>query len=154
MDLQSLETQNLLLIALSILVFILVFQNFFLRSRYKRIFRKNKEFSIENVISEHLSRTDRVEKDMEALLKDIVKLQEHSKKMVQKANMKRYNAFSDTGSNQSFTISLLDANNNGLLLTGLHSREGVRLYAKPVADGSSEHQLSNEEAEILREALN
>ena len=118
MDLQSLETQNLLLIALSILIFTLVAQNFFLRAKYKKIFRKNDGYSLENVVSGHLSRTDKLEKDIATLMKDLISMQEESKNMVQKAVIKRYNPFKDTGSDQSFTISLLDGKNSGLLLTG------------------------------------
>ena len=153
MDLQSLETQNLLLIALSILVFILVFQNFFLRSRYKKIFRKSDGFSIENVLSGQLSKADKLERDIEGLVADLMKLEKHSKGLTKKAAIKRYNPFKDSGSDQSFTISLLDGNNNGLLLTGLHSRDGVRLYAKPVESGIPQHRLSEEEADILKETL-
>ncbi len=153
MSLQSLEIQNILLITLSVLVFLLIIQNFFLRKRYKKIFKKNDEYSIENVLSEHLSRTGKTERNIKKLMDDIIKLEKHSESLVRRTLIKRYNPFKDSGSDQSFTISLLDGTNNGLLLTGLYSRDGVRVYAKPVENGLTKHGLSNEEAEILKESI-
>ncbi len=152
MDLiKSLEFQNILLITLSVLVLVLIIQNIFLKNKYKKIFKKNNNLSVEGIIAESLSKTEKIEKDLEKLLNEVFKLQEQSQNMIQKAYIKRYNPFKDIGSDQSFTISLLDAKNNGLLLTGLHSREGVRLYAKPIEKGTSKYKLSEEEVEILKE---
>ncbi|MBI3671622.1 DUF4446 family protein [Candidatus Azambacteria bacterium] len=154
MDIQSLETQNILLIILSLLVFVLIIQNIFLRMKYKKIFRQNEGFSMEDVLSSHFSRTDSIEKEIKNIFDKILKIESHSKGLVQSAKIKRYNPFKDSGSDQSFTISLLDGKNNGLLLTGLHSREGIRIYAKPVENGVSQHKLSEEESEILKESFN
>ncbi len=153
MSLQSLEIQNILLIILSVLVFLLIIQNFFLRKRYKKIFKKNDEHSIENVLSEYLSRTEKTERNIKKLMNDLIKLEKHSESLVRRTLIKRYNPFKDSGSDQSFTISLLDGTNNGLLLTGLYSRDGVRVYAKPVENGLTKHGLSNEEAEILKKSI-
>ena len=64
----------------------------------------------------------------------------------------RYNPFSDTGSDQSFSIALLDSDNNGMVITSLYSRDGNRVYAKPVKNNVSEYSLSNEEKEAIIKA--
>jgi len=69
----------------------------------------------------------------------------------------RFNPFSQTGGNQSFSLALLDGNNNGLVISSLHSREGTRIYAKMVKEGEGKGKgkkssFSNEEKEAILKA--
>jgi len=69
---------------------------------------------------------------------------------IQRVFMKRFNPFEETGGNQSFSMALLDANNDGVVLSSLHARSGTRIYAKPVKSGKqTEHELSMEEQEVI-----
>ncbi len=72
---------------------------------------------------------------------------------VQKVGFMRFNPFEHTGSDQSFAVALLDRQDNGLVLSSLYTREGVRVYAKEVQRGSSKHPLSEEEQKVLRQAM-
>lgn len=63
--------------------------------------------------------------------------------------VKRYKAFSDQGSDLSFSVALLDEGQNGIVLTGIHNREETYLYAKPVENGHSSYSLSPEEKEVI-----
>lgn len=65
----------------------------------------------------------------------------------------RFNPFSDTGGSHSFVICLLDTLKNGILLTSLHSRGITRFYAKKVAGGKAEQDLSSEERQALNQAI-
>jgi hypothetical protein len=65
----------------------------------------------------------------------------------------RYDAFGDMGGAQSFSVALLDADGNGLLLTSINARSETRTYCKAVRRGASEQTLSPEEREALDEAL-
>ena len=67
------------------------------------------------------------------------------KKSIQKVGIIRYNAYKDTGSDLSFTLALLDENNNGVVLNGIYSREMSNIYAKPIENGKSTYTLSDEE---------
>ena len=42
---------------------------------------------------------------------------------------------------------------DGIVLSSLHGRTNTRLFAKPVADGSSPHNLSDEETQAIRIAV-
>ncbi|MBT9172450.1 MAG: hypothetical protein DDT21_00833 [Syntrophomonadaceae bacterium] len=64
----------------------------------------------------------------------------------------RFNAFKDTGSDLSFAVALLDAGENGVVLSSIYGREESRTYAKPVKAGRSPYQLSGEEQEAIRRA--
>jgi hypothetical protein len=80
-------------------------------------------------------------------------LEKKSKFNFQKIGLVRYNPFSDVGGNQSFSLALLDANNNGMVLTGLFGREGNRVYGKPIKNGESEYSLSEEEKKAIEKAI-
>ena len=68
--------------------------------------------------------------------------------------MVRDNPFEDTGSDQSFAIALLDDRRDGVVISSpLHGRSNTRIFAKPVAHGSSPHNLSDEESEAIRIAV-
>ena len=74
------------------------------------------------------------------------------RRTVQRVGLVRYNPFEDTGSNQSFALALLDGDEDGVVISSLHSRANTRIYAKPINGGRAEAALSDEEAEALRMA--
>ncbi|MBB3130492.1 uncharacterized protein YlxW (UPF0749 family) [Paenibacillus rhizosphaerae] len=67
--------------------------------------------------------------------------------------IKRYNAFSERGSDLSFSIAIVDADRSGVVITALYSRDSSYVYAKPVEAGQSTYPLSPEEAEAITLAL-
>jgi hypothetical protein len=74
---------------------------------------------------------------------------------IQKIGLIRFNPFKDTGGDQSFILSLVDAEESGVVITGLYSRSGTRWYAKRVVRGKGvEHELSDDEKRSLKMAKN
>jgi hypothetical protein len=65
----------------------------------------------------------------------------------------RYDAYGEMSGQQSTSIALLDANRSGIILSSIHHRDQARLYAKQVHNGQAELQLSPEEDEAIRLAL-
>jgi hypothetical protein len=80
-------------------------------------------------------------------------IDERTRRSLQHIGMVRFNPFDDTGSDQSFAIALLDDRRDGVVISSLHGRSNTRLFAKPVAAGSSPHTLSDEEAQAIRIAV-
>jgi len=72
---------------------------------------------------------------------------------LQKMELIRFNPFNETGGDHSFSVAILNGKNDGLIMTGLHTRERTRIYIKGVKKGSSEHELSKEEGEALKRAV-
>lgn len=68
----------------------------------------------------------------------------------QKVGVVRYNAIEKVGADLSFAIAMLDAEDNGIVLNGIYSRDGSYVYSKPVQNGQSTYQLSDEEKEAIR----
>jgi hypothetical protein len=65
----------------------------------------------------------------------------------------RYDAYGEMSGHQSTSIALLDARRNGVVLSSIIHREQARLYAKRVEGGVGELELSPEEQEAVRLAL-
>ncbi len=74
---------------------------------------------------------------------------------IQKIGLLRFNPFKDTGGDQSFILSLIDATDSGVVITALYSRSGTRWYSKRVVKGKGvEHELSDDEKKSLIMAKN
>lgn len=71
-----------------------------------------------------------------------------------KIGIKRYNAFGERGNELSFSAAFVDDQKNGIIITGLYSRDGSYVYAKPLEHGQSSYALSSEEEEAIALAGN
>jgi hypothetical protein len=65
----------------------------------------------------------------------------------------RYDAWGEMSGRQSTSVALLDANRSGIVLSSIHHRDTARLYVKQVVAGQPELELSPEEEEAVRLAL-
>jgi hypothetical protein len=65
----------------------------------------------------------------------------------------RYDAYGEMSGRQSTSIALLDATRSGIVLSSIHHRDQARMYAKQVHEGRGELELSPEEDEAVRLAL-
>lgn len=150
---------NFYLIA-SIVILVLLAWSVFLqvrlektRKRIKIFFEGRKTKDLEEVIAEQLKRTKKTESDIEKLFKWNEDLQKIADISIQKVGVIRFNPFKDTGGDQSFAIALLNKDNNGLVISSLYSREGTRIYTKPIEKGESSYHLSEEEKQAIQKAI-
>lgn len=72
---------------------------------------------------------------------------------IQKIGFYRYNAFPDTGGQLSFSIAVLDGQQNGFVLTSRYGRQEARVYAKEISGNTNLSRLSLEEEEAIRRAV-
>lgn len=99
----------------------------------------------------------KVQKSMEILEGQNLRLQKTEEKLrqsVDRAELVRFNAFDNMGSDLSFALALLNQEGNGIVLSSINSREESRVYAKPVTAGASTYHLSDEEKQALDKAKN
>ena len=95
----------------------------------------------------------RLDAAVEQLSADDRRLAERLSAAVQKVALLRYDAFEDVGGRLSFSCALLDDQGNGVVVTSINGRQDTRVYAKPVRGGTSEYNLSEEEEEVIRDAV-
>ena len=74
-------------------------------------------------------------------------------KAFQKIGIVKYDAYQQMGGLLSFSLALLDEDNNGLILNSVHSTEGCYTYTKEVVYGECKLELSNEEKVALDQAM-
>jgi len=103
-------------------------------------------------VKEVLRYLDNLEKKIEKCANSLENLEKVKNLPIQKMGIVRFNPFSGTGSDQSFSVALLNGENTGVVLTSIFSREGNRVYAKPVEAGESKYSLSEEEKEAIKKA--
>lgn len=72
----------------------------------------------------------------------------------QKIGIVKYDTFKEMGGKLSFSLCLLDDENNGFILTSMHTREGCYTYVKEIIKGESFVVLAAEERRALEEAKN
>ncbi len=96
-----------------------------------------------------LQRTRRHQEQIEVLDASVAQIVGTLPHTVQGLGVMRYNAFNGVGGAQSFSMALVDERGHGVIMTGLHGRDDVRVYAKPLENWKSPHSLSAEEQEVL-----
>jgi len=111
-------------------------------------FFKKKEKEPEN-FKEILAYFKDLEKNFEKLSEELENLKKESQFSIQKIGLVRFNPFKEIGGDQSFSVALLDSNDSGIVITSLYTREGNRVYGKPIEKGLSKYLLSEEENQVL-----
>ena len=119
---------------------------------FNRLVRRTKKGDLKRVLEKVLAVEVENTRAIKMLGKEIDKLQDEGQFHVQKVGLIRFNPFRETGGDHSFSIALLDGKDTGVILTGLHTRERTRVYAKAIKKGKSEHELSNEEKKAFTKA--
>lgn len=104
---------------------------------------------IKKVLEKVLSDESKNSSDIKILEKRISLVEEDSKSHVQKVGLIRFNPFKELGGDHSFCLAILDGQDSGIVITGLHTRERTRVYMKEIKKGSSASDLSVEEKKAV-----
>jgi len=123
-----------------------------IKKRLKAFFNGKKAIDLEGVLFEEIKRLKKAENNVDELFKSTDILKKITNHTIQKTSIVRFNPFKDTGGDQSFAIALLDSNDNGMIISSLFTRQGTRVYSKPIKNGKSKYPLSKEELEALKQA--
>lgn len=145
-----------ILFFLFILCIVLCIKQRKLKKRYDFFMGANRrpDISLEEKLNEYLQEVCTVKERYEKLLNIVNDMNENMNFCIQKVGVVRYNPFEEMGGNLCFCVAMLDANDNGVVLNGIHSRTGSYTYAKPIELGVSAYILSKEEMEALEKAKN
>lgn len=145
------------LIINTILMIIFFITTFIIGKSYKNLNNRYLDFmsklgngeNVEGMLSEYLKIVDEINKKTKDQEQNLIRLETNLKKCVQKVGIVRYNAYGDTGSDLSFTLALMDADDNGIVVNGLYSRESSSIFAKPLVKGDTKYNLSAEEIQAI-----
>lgn len=101
--------------------------------------------NLDEMLKKYLEDVKNVKQDNSEIKAYYTKLDNDINASIQKIGLVRYNAFKDVGSDLSFAVALLDRENNGIVFNGIYGSESSNIYAKPIKNGESSYQLSEEE---------
>lgn len=109
---------------------------------------------LETLIAEHSESILHMDKEIQELFEISNRIHNLASRGLHKIGVIRFNPFKDIGGNQSFVVALLDGKNSGVVISSLHTREGTRVYSKPITRGASEeYQLTEEETKAVASAM-
>jgi hypothetical protein len=144
---------GLVIIGLAVTVLVMWRRMRLAAASYRSLVSDSQGGSLQQLLDSHLGKVIEVGTRMEELGAMYEALETRSRASLQHVGLVRFNPFEDTGSDQSFAIALLDDRRDGIVLSSLHGRGQTRVFAKPVEGGTSSHQLSDEEAQAIRVAI-
>lgn len=155
------DYQSIVILAMVIIMIILLFLQILNRveinrieKRYKKMMKSSVGKNLEEMVFEYNEKVDKAlatASNIESMYKDV---DGRLKRCVQKVSVIRYRAFENVGSDLSYSIAMLDEMNNGLVITGIYGRSESTSFTKPIENGISKYDLSEEEKLAIRSAIN
>jgi hypothetical protein len=157
-----LSQNNLQLLTLSLAGFVIVLFVIVLflwiqlakgNTKYKKLLNGASSVNIEQLLLDMQEKLNEQKATAYTQHQAIEVIQTKLTKMKSNVAIHRYNAFGDTGSDLSFSIAILDEHKDGIILSGIHSREMTYIYAKPVEKGASSYSLTPEEKDAINQTV-
>lgn len=142
-----------LMILLFIMLIISMTQNKRLRIKYQKFMQGKDAKSLEETIIKELAEVKRLTESDKENKKNIDRIFHNLNETYQKMGMVKYDAFHEMGGKLSFSIAMLDKENDGFVLNAVHSRDGCYTYVKEIVKGKSVILLAQEEKEALDIAM-
>lgn len=123
-----------------------------LEYRLRKLFAGSPARNLEEVMAEISKQMKNLKDTQEAINKHLVVVDNRLDKSIRSVQTIRFNPFEDAGSNQSFAMSFLNDEGDGVIVSSLYARDRMSIFAKPIVGGKSEFELSTEEKEVLQKS--
>lgn len=136
-------------IPLAFALMVLLLYVIYLHHKIHRFTRGETGNSLESIIKKCVDAVSEIEKRNELISQHALSLDSRVSHALRNAQMMRYKAFEVNGSNQSFSIALVNEKGNGVVITSLHARDRINTFAKPIENYSSTYELTDEEREVV-----
>jgi len=137
------------------IILMIVMLNSLLKSkkRYLKLMGGIQAKDLEEAIINMQQLVQKLDENDRKQVTEIEKLIKKTAEMQGNVGLIRYNAFSDRGTDLSFSIAFLNDKRNGVVLTGIHNRENTFIYAKPIENGNSSYLLTPEEKSAIEQTV-
>ena len=99
------------------------------------------------------ARIDDVHSAVDEVAASLARLDRRIDGCVAKLSIVRYDAYKDTGGQQSASVALLDASRSGVVVSAIQGRDYARIYVKELDRGRAPIALSPEEQEAVNRAM-
>jgi hypothetical protein len=132
-----------------VLVAILVWI-FTIEHRIKKFFAGTKAKNLEDVMVQISNQMGDLKNTQKEINMHLVTVDDRLGKSIRRVESIRFNPFEDAGSNQSFAVSFINDEGNGVIMSSLYARDRMSIFVKPISKGESEFELSDEEKRVLQ----
>lgn len=143
-----------LLLLSIILLIVFIILHFKLKKRLDAFMIGKDGASLEDDIADLFDINKQIAEKVKENRKDIRKLYKKFTKAFQKFGIVKYDAYQQMGGMLSFSMAMLDEDNDGFILNSVHSTDGCYTYTKEIREGECEIDLGNEEKVALDRAMN
>ena len=147
--------QTLVLILLAVLAIWLIAVSAVLYkifALFNKLGRGVEVVDLKKTLEKILSEEAKNESDIRLLEKRAQSIETDGLSHVQKVGLIRFNPFKELGGDHSFSLAILNGQDSGVVITGLHTRERTRVYMKDIKNGKSQSDLSLEEKKAVMTA--
>jgi hypothetical protein len=123
------------------------------RRKFGQLLNENSSQNVEELLLEHMKERQEFRKHIEQLDERVISLERKLQRSKRHLGLVRYDAFSDIGGNQSFTLAVYDDNGDGAILSSIVGRADNKVYGKNLINGKSDHNLTDEDQQAILEAV-
>lgn len=123
-----------------------------LKKRFEK-FMSKEDVNLEELLVQYTKKLNVLLQNEKEMQTSIEYMEKVVKNCVQKVGVVRYQAIQNMGADLSYTVALLDENNDGVVFNGIYGRDGCYTYAKPIVEGKSSYNLSDEEVQAIENAI-
>ncbi|MBO6178260.1 MAG: DUF4446 family protein [Selenomonadaceae bacterium] len=124
-----------------------------IKSRQQNMMRGATAASLEDIITKNVEDIARIKENITQIENDIAEINARLQKAFAKFGTMRFSAFDNVGGDQSFALAILDADDNGIVMSSLKGRDGATVYLKTVENGNADIPLMKEEITVLKDAM-
>lgn len=123
-----------------------------LKKRFEK-FMSKEDVNLEELLVQYTKKLNVLLQNEKEMQTSIEHMEKVVKNCVQKVGVVRYQAIQNMGADLSYTVALLDENDDGVVFNGIYGRDGCYTYAKPIQEGKSSYNLSDEELQAIEKAI-
>jgi len=105
------------------------------------------------IVNDNIAKGDKLIEEVNGLSEMYALVLRRMAGAIQHVGVVRFDAFRDLGGLLSFAVALLDDRGNGLIFSSIYGRSESRTYTKPIVERESKYDLSPEEKEAIRLAM-
>ncbi|NLX63913.1 MAG: DUF4446 family protein [Clostridiaceae bacterium] len=139
---------------LMILIIIAFFRLGSLSKKYKRLIKGLSKNNVEDLMTSYSDELFKVKNEIDGNIKTRLSILERQMPTcLRHFGIVSYNAFENVSNNMSFSFAALNDNCDGIVITGIYTRDNSYVYSKEIVNGESVKVLSKEEKEALKKAF-
>ena len=125
----------------------------YMKKRYRKMMTGVDGANLERLLIGHIDEVKQVVEENRRIDAENQRISALLQRAITRVGVVRFRAFDDMGSDLSYAVALLDAENNGVILSSIFGREDSRSYVKPIEKGTSTYTLTDEEQQALQKAM-